>query len=126
MAEKRTRTRVEYRAQADIVIDGQKHSGLQTRDLSHRGVFLLGARQLPLGAQCAVTIHLFSQGQTPGPELSMQGTVVRSAQDGAAVEFNSMDADTYLHLRNLIILNAPDPDAVEEEFATVAFENPPE
>jgi hypothetical protein len=33
-----------------------------------------------------------------------------------------MDAETYRHLRKLVLLNAPDPDQAEREFATPAFE----
>lgn len=125
MAERRTRTRIAYKAQADLECGGQKIGSLSTRDLSHKGVFILGPSQLPLGSQCSVTIHLFSEGGQ-GPDLFMQGTVARVTQDGAAVDFRSMDPDTYMHMRKLLILNAPDPEAVEEEFTTVAFDHPPE
>jgi len=33
-----------------------------------------------------------------------------------------MDAETYRHLRNLVILNAEDPELAEKEFTTPAFE----
>jgi hypothetical protein len=56
------------------------------------------------------------------PVLHMEGKVVRPSKEGAAIDFVSMDPDTYMHLRNLILHNANDPDQAEQEFSRPAFD----
>ncbi len=52
----------------------------------------------------------------------MEGQVVRATPEWTAIDFVSMDPETYLHLRNLIILNAEDPEAAERELVLPAFD----
>ena len=125
MGERRARTRIEFHATADVDTDAGALSGVETRDLSHKGVFLLGEGSLALGTECAVSIHLFADGED-APVLHMKGKVARVSAQGTAVDFTTMDPDTYLHLRKLLLLNAEDPEAVEKEFVTAAFGKTPD
>ncbi len=45
----------------------------------------------------------------------MRGRVVRVAPDGLAVAFDSMDAETSGHLRNIVLVHSTDPDRVRGE-----------
>ncbi len=50
-------------------------------------------------------------------EVHATGTVVRSAPDGCALQFNEIiGIDCLEHLRNLILFNAADTAQVEREF----------
>lgn len=120
MDNRRTRTRVPFHTQVDIQTTGMKLKNLETRDLSHKGVFLLGDNPLQEGHVCTVSIHLAGDEAT-APILHMEGKVARITKDGTAIDFVSMDPDTYMHLRNLVLLNADDPDRAEKEFAQPAF-----
>jgi len=42
--------------------------------------------------------------------------IVRSDQDGMGVEFTEMPLESYDHLRKMVLLNATDPERVEQEF----------
>ncbi len=122
MPERRRRTRVPFVTHVDIETVGARLLELETRDLSHKGVFVKGSLPLKPGQGCTVTIHL------PGdiertPQLVLEGRVVRVTEEGAAIDFLSMDPDTFLHLRNIVLFNTTDPDKVQREFATPAFED---
>ncbi len=121
MAERRKRTRVDFETLADVQATGARIVDQKTRDLSLKGVFLLGRHPLTAGQGCMVTVHLPAEGED-APTLHMEGKVVRATPEGTAIDFVSMDPETYLHLRNLIILNAEDPEAAERELVLPAFD----
>lgn len=120
MAEQRRRTRVEFHTKADVQAVGVRMLEVETRDLSHKGVFILGQLPLREGQGCVVTIHLPSDAED-APVLNLEGTVARVNQDGVAIDFISMDPETYMHLRHLVLLNAEDPEVAAEEFGKPAF-----
>jgi hypothetical protein len=120
MDNRRTRTRVPFHTQVDVKSTGMMLRDLQTRDLSHKGVFLLGDNPLEEGQGCMISIHLIGDEEST-PVLHMEGRVARVTEEGTAIDFLSMDPDTYLHLRNLVVLNAEDPEKAELEFSQPAF-----
>ncbi len=121
MDNRRRRTRVPFQTQVDVQAAGTMLRDLQTRDLSHKGVFLLGEHPLKEGQSCLVTIHLPGD-QATAPVLRMEGKVARVTEQGTAIDFLSMDPDTYIHLRNLVLLNAEDPEKAAQEFVQPAFD----
>lgn len=122
MDDRRRRTRVNFRTSADIQTVGARLLDLETRDLSHKGMFVLGTAPLKAGQGCTITLHLLGDEEN-APVLRMEGRIVRSTAEGTAIDFVSMDPETYLHLRNLVLLNAEDPDEAEKEFGQPAFED---
>lgn len=120
MVEQRKRTRVEFHTTADIQATGVRVLSMQTRDLSHKGVFVLGELPLEQGQECGVTIQL-GRDEDEAPTLHMEGKVARVTADGVAIDFISMDPDTYMHLRNLVLLNADNPQQAAKEFVAPAF-----
>lgn len=122
MDDRRRRTRVNFRTRADVQTVGARVLDLETRDLSHKGMFVLGQVPLKAGQGCTITLHLMGDEEN-APTLRMEGKIVRSTAEGTAIDFVSMDPDTYLHLRNLVLLNAEDPEEAEKEFGQPAFED---
>ena len=122
MSDQRRRTRVGFRAVANVQATGVRMTDQKTKDLSLKGVFLLGSHPLKQGDGCFVTIYLQGEGNDT-PALHMEGKVARNTDEGTGIDFVSMDPETYLHLRNLIILNADDPDAAEKEMGKPAFDS---
>ena len=118
---RRRRTRVNFRTRVDVQATGARLLDVESRDLSHKGLFLIGDLPLKAGQGCMLTVHLVGENETV-PVLHMEGHIIRADPEGTAIDFVSMDAETYMHLRNLVILNAADPEAAEREFATPAFE----
>jgi hypothetical protein len=120
MNNRRKRTRVPFHTQVDVKTADGLFKNLQTRDLSHKGVFLVGESPLKEGQGCLVSIRLAGD-QESAPVLHMEGRVARITGEGTAIDFISMDPDTYMHLRNLVLLNAADPESAEKEFSKPAF-----
>lgn len=50
--------------------------------------------------------------------IGVKGTVVRSKPGSLAIHFTEIDLDSYQHLRQLILINAKEPEDAEREFIT--------
>ena len=74
-----------------------------SKDLSQRGVFVKTDKRPALDTVCRVNIYL--SGGIEDLRLEIQGRIVRHTEAGFGVEFESMDVDTYTHLKMLILYN---------------------
>lgn len=120
-ANRRRRTRVNVDVRVDVQTTGAWLRDVHTRDLSHKGVYLKGNHPLKAGAGCMVTLHLPGEA-ADAPVLRMEGKVIRATAEGTAIDFVSMDPDTFLHLRNLVLFHSEDPEQTEKEFGSPAFD----
>jgi hypothetical protein len=75
-----------------------------TRDLSMKGVYVSTDRQVPLGTECQVTVLL--SGGIETLTLSMKARVARVEAGGIGLSFDSMDLESYTHLKNILMYNA--------------------
>ncbi len=108
--EKRKHPRVGFSTQIRILLDAGKKqidlSGSST-DLSLKGIFVrTDIDALPAGTPC--DIRVFLSGGIDDIVLSMAGTVARSSKTGMGIRFDSMDLDTYSHLKNIVYYNSMD------------------
>ncbi|HAR34304.1 MAG TPA: PilZ domain-containing protein [Desulfobacter sp.] len=74
-----------------------------SKDLSQRGVFVKTNTQPSLDTPCRVNIYL--SGGIDDLKLEIQGRIVRHTDAGFGVEFESMDLETYTHLKTLVLYN---------------------
>jgi hypothetical protein len=81
-----------------------------SRDLSMRSLFIKTDKNLDVGTPCSVEIVL--TGLQSELILKMEGHVVRNTDEGYAIYFDSVDLDSYTHLRNIVRYNSPDPEGV--------------
>lgn len=121
MDNRRRRTRVRFAGTVNLHALGMQIRDLALVDISAKGIMVGGEVPLEAGQECTVDIPLYS-GSDEAPVLYMDGRVARITTGGAAIDFVAMDPETYLHLRNIVVLNAPDPEATEKEFASPAFD----
>lgn len=112
MIEKRKFSRVEFKKEVELLINGVKYSG-EIENLSLKGAFLKTSYQLQLEDNIEMVIHL-----TVGTEfdINLKGKVARLTADGAGITFDRTDLDSFAHLRNIIAYNVGDDDIVMEEF----------
>lgn len=110
-SEKRQGERVSFETEVflktkdkEIRVDGS------SRDLSMRGLFVKTTEDLLIGSACEIEVVL--SGTIDGVVLKMKGKVVRKEPSGVAVYFNSVDIDSYAHLKKLVQYNAKFPDNV--------------
>ena len=77
-----------------------------SKDLSLKGIFVQTETIFPARTPCQVKIYL--TGGIDKIELSINATVVRNTDNGMGVEYDSMDVDTYSHLKNIVYYNSTD------------------
>ena len=112
--EKRKKTRVHFEAQV-ILKSGTIEivSNVISKDISLKGMFIKTDKKIPLEALCDIKILL--TGTTNKISINLKGRIVRQDSSGLGLSFDSMDLESYSHLRNLLMYNAVDPDAMEKE-----------
>ncbi|MFZ5568767.1 MAG: PilZ domain-containing protein [Thermodesulfobacteriota bacterium] len=109
--ERRKKRRVEFSTNIILKMDGNEiHVTGSSKDLSLNGVFINTPDNIPLNAACQVEIQL--SGMVEPLLLRMKGTTVRKEPVGIAVLFESMDLDSYSHLKNIVRYNTTDPDSI--------------
>lgn len=77
-----------------------------SRDLSLKGLFVRTKTKFPCGVKCSIKAYL--TGGVDKIELLMKGTIVRITDTGMGIVFDSMDVDTYSHLKNIVSYNCMD------------------
>ena len=116
---RRKNSRVPFQATITLIFPEKIYRDCETRDLSLKGVFVLGIADHELGEQCDVSLHLV--GASSALALKMKGEVVRTESDGLALHFYETDLDSFYHLKNILYYNSGDPDKLEEEFSDQVF-----
>ncbi len=111
---KRDFTRAVVGVKAEIIAKDTLISGL-VGDVSLNGLLLICDDQLPEGMECIVHLFLGDQESPQGLRIETKGVVIRNLDNGIAVEFTELDLESYDHLKNLVSLNATDPEKVEHE-----------
>ena len=110
--DRRKKVRVEFKTNIILRTDQSEiHIEGNSRDLGLKGIFIHTQVEMALGTKCQVEVKL--TGMTEQLNLYMQGKIIRKDPNGIAVEFDSMDLDSYTHLKNLVRYNTTDPDYVE-------------
>jgi hypothetical protein len=107
--DRRKYSRVGFATEIKIVL---KTNGNQVKlegsseDLSLKGIFVSTDERFAPGTLCSVKIYL--TGGIEKIELLIEGTVIRETDSGIGIVFNSMDVDTYSHLKNIVYYNRVD------------------
>jgi hypothetical protein len=111
--ERRARTRVGYKGSVELIHGDGLPARAVIRDISINGLFVETEAELTEGQSCRVVVHL---GQTADIFLTVQGRVSRVGEGGLGIAFESIDPDSFDHLRKLVLYNSPQPDRIENEF----------
>lgn len=77
-----------------------------SKDLSLKGIFVRTDDQFALDTTCEVQIYL--TGSIDEIVLKINGRVARIGEGGVGIIFDSMDVDTYSHLKNIVNYNSTD------------------
>jgi len=109
--DRREKVRVHFQTQIIVEADAAKiQMNGSSSDLSLNGIFVNTDHKIPLQSPCRVKILL--SGLKPPLFLEMEGRIVRTDASGIAITFESMDLDSYTHLKNIVRYNVSDPDDV--------------
>lgn len=112
-SEQRIFTRVDFELEALVEQNGQVYDG-HVLNLSLRG--MLFQNQQELNQDDPVRISLQLTGHTSTLQIDMEGKILRKDSRGYALEFQTMDMDSFIHLKSIIAYNDGDPDKIESEF----------
>ncbi len=108
-------TRVMLDLEAELELNSKTSVVGRTKDISLKGLFLRCAERPALGAPCSAVLHFAGRGSDH--KVRAAGRVARTEPTGVGIEFLSVEAEGYEHLKNLIYYNTPDPAAAQAEFA---------
>ncbi|NVM22191.1 MAG: PilZ domain-containing protein [Desulfobacterales bacterium] len=113
--EKRKKTRVHFEALVTLKTD---ESEIQTeanlKDISMKGMFVNTEEKIPAGTPCDIEILLTGTSTTLA--LSIRGSIARHDASGLGIAFDSMDIDSYFHLKNIVMYNASNTEDIDKEF----------
>lgn len=111
--ERREFSRVAINIEISLRSGGEKITSRRTRNLSMKGVYVPCRQGFPAGSKCRVTLFLGE----PEAQLRIEAKamVVRQDQGGMAIQFLELPLESYQHLRQLLLYNAPDSPRFERE-----------
>ena len=113
MEERRKRSRVSFRGEAEVEIKGADIMRVNIRDLSLRGAYIFSQRKFPVGTPCKIKLRLLEG--LDKLSLELEGKVVRIDEGGMGIKFEEMTPLSFYHLKRLIEHNMEFPETVEEE-----------
>lgn len=111
--EKRGFTRVSFRTEATVEFKDQTIRG-EVENLSLKGMFLKTPEKMKKNEE--VSIKILLSGTSSELFINVKGVVVRSESNGAGFQFNGMDLDSFIHLKNVIAYNEGDEGKIMDEF----------
>ncbi len=104
--DRRKNLRVDFSTRIQVIVgldDAQVNLEGSSKDLSLRGIFVITDKRFTPGSRCVVKICL--TGSVEKIELVMEATVVRQTPKGIGIVFDSMDVETYSHLKKIVQYN---------------------
>ena len=98
--EKRKSTRVEFLTETEMLHNGKAIIG-SVDNLSLKGMFVqTNDNDVPLNT--VVDCHIKLSGSSTLLSIDIKGVVARIGDTGLAIEFQDMELDSFIHLRNII------------------------
>lgn len=114
---KRDFSRIPIKLEVEIAVDGRQISTEGTRDVSLSGVFSACEEGPSPGTRCCVRLYLGER--SSGVYIEAAGEIARVDDGGIGISFSEIiGADSFHHLRQLVLLNSQDPDTVRKELDT--------
>ena len=110
--ERRQFTRVHFHVFAEINHQGTVVTG-QVVDLSLKGLFVYTGSTLEVGEVVDVKIRMPLT--NPPLEFHLRAEVMRNTANGIGFKIVESDVQSFTHLRNIVAMQAKDPDRVLDE-----------
>ena len=94
-----------------------KNISAKTLNISLAGIYFKAPQVFQAGEACVINLYLSKE-----VNLNIEGKIHRSDNQGTVLTFQSMDEDTFYHLKKILLLNAADADQIEKELAESVFD----
>ena len=99
--------RVALKQEARLDFDNIRYAPCRIKDLSLTGMFVMGPFSQKVGDEC--TIRFSQIGEASRFYFKASAKVVRTTDEGLAIEFISMPLDSYMLLQTTLLYEAVDP-----------------
>jgi len=109
--ERRQHTRVSVGFDVFVKVK-RKKIPVKTLNLSMRGMRCSSDPLFAEGTSCAVVFVLSSK-----IKFQIDATILRTSARQTGIHFESMDEDSFFHLKRLVQFNAKNPDTIDRELA---------
>lgn len=116
-ANRRRRSRVDTSIPASFILADGRMVSIAICNISLKGLLAEPQPLAQAGATGIVHVEL-----SPEAVIEIESRIIRSDAAGVAVDFISMEPESFLHLRNLVRYNAPDADQIDAELKHPAFD----
>jgi hypothetical protein len=115
--EKRKNTRIIFEVDAAIKFK-KKSIGCTVSNLSLNGALLKTKEKIPsdIKADTEVKVSVHMEGSTSELTINLNGIVVRTGDSEIAVQFESIDLDSFIHLKNIVAYNEGSEEKIMVEF----------
>lgn len=110
---RREMTRVPLQIETELRSEGHTLALGKTIDISLKGLYVASQQALPTGTACHITLRLGAQDHPI--HVVLEGTIVRTTDEGMAIEITSVPPDSFAHLHNLVSYNAQDANRIAQE-----------
>lgn len=117
-ANRRRRSRVDTSIAASFTPKGGLSVRLLLSNISLKGLLAVPEAAIISGAKGRLRMELGAEAV-----IDIDCRVIRSDETGVAIDFSTMDEQSFLHLRNLVRYNAPDADSIDAELSRPAFDD---
>ena len=111
--EKRAVTRVLFNVKSSVKFGDKTIIG-DVINISMHGMLLQTSEQIPENE--IVDAQIYMEGTTSELKINVQGRILRSDKTGTAIAFKSVDIDSFIHLKNIVVYNEGDEDKIMKEF----------
>jgi hypothetical protein len=111
--EKRDFTRVPFETKAVVSWESRSITGT-VENLSLKGLYLKTSEKINDDEE--ISIKIFLTGSSSRLSIDLDGTVLRSENDGMAIKFKKIDIDSFIDLKNVVSYNQGDTDEIMDEF----------
>lgn len=101
MQEKRRFERIQFERQVQLDFSSELYTGCQLKNLSYRGVYVIGEYPHKAGEQCIVTLSQTSR--TTSLRLKSLSQIVHRDKGGIGLEFLSMSFESLLSLEMILL-----------------------
>jgi hypothetical protein len=92
-------TRIRFESTATVMVSGSAFP-VMTENLSLNGIYFKTERRFSVGNRAEITFDLPSASR--GSVLTVNGVVVRNDVEGIALQFKSLDQESFAHLQSVI------------------------
>lgn len=93
----------------------------EVQNISLNGMFIRTGEKIAAGEIVEVMVSL--TGDSSCLSINLEGVVLRTGEEGIALQYREVDLDAFIHLRNIVSYNLDDSEKVMEEFQSFIEEN---